>query len=76
MSARSGLVGKKSSRPYLGPSEAIFSIDRNNPKNAKILPIFLGGPIGPNHPVWVVAGAVGKDKDEFSDTTEEEDEDR
>ena len=44
MSARSGLVGKNASRPYLGPSEAIFSIGRKNPKNAKILPIFLGGP--------------------------------
>ena len=52
MSARSGLVGKKSSRPYLGPSEAIFSIGRKNPKNAKILLIFLGGPMGPIHPLW------------------------
>ena len=52
MSARSGLVGKKSSRPYLGPSEAIFSIGRKNPKNAKILPISLGGPMGPLRPVW------------------------
>ena len=43
MSARSGLVGKKSSRPRLGPSEAIFSMDRKNAKNVKILPIFLGG---------------------------------
>ena len=51
MSARSGLVGKKSSRPYLGPSEAIFSIGQKNPKNAKILPIFLGGPMGPIHAV-------------------------
>ena len=49
MSARSGLVGKKSSRPYLGPSEAIFSIDRKNPKNVKILPIFLGGPMSRGH---------------------------
>ena len=55
MSARSGLVGKKSSQPYLGPSEAIFSIGRKNPKNAKILPIFLGGPMGPIHPVWALA---------------------
>ena len=66
MSARSGLVGKKSSRPYLGPSEAIFSMDRKNPKNAKTLPIFLGGPMGPIHPVWALAaihptrgGAIG-----------------
>ena len=55
MLARSGLVGKKSSWPYLGPSEAIFSIGRKNPKNAKILPIFLGGPMGPIHPVWALA---------------------
>ena len=34
---------KKSSWPYLGPSEAIFSMERNN---AKKLPIFLGGPMG------------------------------
>ena len=34
---------KKSSRPHLGPSHAIFSMDRKNQKNAKILPIFLGG---------------------------------
>ena len=48
MSARSGLVGKKSSRPYLGPSEAILSMDRKNPKNCKILPIFVYFPgVGP-----------------------------
>ena len=55
MLARSGLVGKKSSRPYLGPSEAIFSMDQKNPKIAKILPIFLGGPMGPIHPVCACA---------------------
>ena len=55
MLARSGLVGKKSSRPYLGPSEAIFFIDRKNARNAKILHIFLGGPMGPIHPVWALA---------------------
>ena len=48
MSARSGLVGKKSSRPYLGPSEAIFSMDWKNPKNCKILHIFAYFPgVGP-----------------------------
>ena len=25
---------------------------RKNPKNVKILPIFLGGPMGPIHPLW------------------------
>ena len=58
MSARSGLVGKKSSWPHLGPSEAIFSIGRKNRKNAKILPIFLGGPMGPIHPVWGSGGVA------------------
>ena len=48
MLARSGLVGKKTSRPYLGPSEAIFSMDRKNPKNNKILLIFPYFPgVGP-----------------------------
>ena len=55
MLARSGLVGKKSSWPYLGPSEAIFSIGRKNPKIAQKLPIFLGGPMGPIHAVWALA---------------------
>ena len=35
MLARSVLVGKKSSWPYLGPSEAIFSMDRKNPKKCQ-----------------------------------------
>ena len=46
---------KKSSRPYLGPSEAIFSIGRKNAKNVKKLSIFLGGPMGPHSPVWALA---------------------
>ena len=40
----------------MGPSEAIFSMDRKNAKNAQKLPIFLGGPMGPIHPVWAAAG--------------------
>ena len=32
MLPRSGLIGKKSSWPHLGPSQAIFSMDRKNPK--------------------------------------------
>ena len=52
MSARSGLVGNKSSRPYLGPSEAIFSMDRKNPKNARILPIFPVWALAAIHPGW------------------------
>ena len=48
--ARSGLVGKNTSRSYFGPSEAICSMDRTNTqKMQKLLPtggIFLGGPIG------------------------------
>ena len=43
---------KKSSRPYLGPSQAIFSMDRKIQKRYICLPIFLGGPMGPIHPVW------------------------
>ena len=31
---------KKSSRPYLGPSEAIFSMDQKNPKNVKKIAYF------------------------------------
>ena len=43
---------KKSSWPHLGPSGPIFCVGRKNPKIAQILPIFLGGPMGPIHPVW------------------------
>ena len=52
MSARSGLAGKRPSRPHLGPSQAIFCVGRKNRKNAEFLTIFLGGPMGPIHPVW------------------------
>ena len=55
MSARSGLVGKIHRGAYLGPTQAIFSMGRKNPKNAQNLPIFLGGPMGPIHPVWALA---------------------
>ena len=43
---------KKSSWPHLVPFQGIFCVGRQNRKNAKILPIFLGGPMGPIHPVW------------------------
>ena len=48
MSARSGLVGKKLPAPFGGN----FYMDRKHTKNARILPISLGGPMGPIHPVW------------------------
>ena len=46
---------KKSSWPHLGPSQAIFSMDPKTLKFANKLPIFLGGPTGPIHPVWAFA---------------------
>ena len=53
MLARSGLVGNKSSRPYLGPSEAIFFMDRKNQKNEKKKCLFfLGGALAAIHPGW------------------------
>ena len=51
MLARFGLVGKNSSRPHLGPFEAFF-MGRKHAKNVGVLPIFLGGPMGPIHQVW------------------------
>ena len=30
-------------------------MDRKNQKNVKELPISLGGPMGPIHPVWALA---------------------
>ena len=56
MSARSGLVGKKSSWPHLGPSQAFFPMDRQNPKNIQKKYIFslVGRPVHENrmsHPV-------------------------
>ena len=44
---------KKSSRPYLGTSEAIFSIGWKNAKNVKKKCLFsLVGQWAPIHPVW------------------------
>ena len=51
MSARSGLVGKNPPAPF-GAISGIFCMGRKNAKNIKFLPIFLGGPMGPIHPVW------------------------
>ena len=59
MSARSGLAGERTSRPHLGPPQAIFCVGRKNQKNVKILLIFLGGPMGPIHPVWGPANRLG-----------------
>ena len=56
MSARSGLAGKKTSRPHLGPSGPNFCVGRKNPKNAFFLPIFLGGPLL----LSTLGGAIGK----------------
>ena len=58
MSARSGLAGKKHRGPHLGSSQAFFSMDRTNQKNAYLLPIFLGGAMGPIHPVWDLTSLV------------------
>ena len=43
---------KKSSWPCLGPSEAIFSMDRKNAKNCKGLPIFPWWALAAIHPGW------------------------
>ena len=50
MLARSGLVGKTSSWPYLEPSEAIFSMDRKSLKQCWNFAYFLGG--GSHFPSW------------------------
>ena len=52
MSARSGLVGNKTSWPHLGPFQAICSMGRTNVKHLLVFAIFLGGPMGPIHLVW------------------------
>ena len=44
---------KKTSRPHLGPSGPNFCVGRKIQKNKmKKMPIFLGVPMGPIHPVW------------------------
>ena len=40
MSARSGLVGQKTSQPHLGPFQFNFSMDRKKYNNRRFLPIF------------------------------------
>ena len=43
-----------SSWPHLGPSQAIVPWTKKS-KNMLNRLIFLGGPMGPSHPVWVLA---------------------
>ena len=40
MSARSGLAGKRPSRPQLGPSQTIFPMHRSNPENSHFFCLF------------------------------------
>ena len=44
----------KSSWPHLGPSQAIFPWT-GKIKNVYLFAIFLGGPMGPIHPVWALS---------------------
>ena len=55
---------KKSSWPYLGPSEAIFSMERKNAKNAKSLPIFLSmdGVNSSEIPDWLILAIPAHNK--------------
>ena len=50
MLARSGLVGNKSSWPHLGPSQAIFSMDRQKSKNRTNIVYFSWWANGPYSP--------------------------
>ena len=43
---------KTSSWLYLGPSQAMFYMDRKKSQSVQNLPMFLGGPMGPIYPVW------------------------
>ena len=52
MSARSGLVGKNHPGPIWGHLGPFFAWAEKIEKNAEILSIFLGGPMGPIHPLW------------------------
>ena len=52
MSARSGLVGNKKIPAPFGAISGQFSHGPEKCKKNKILAIFLGGPMGPIHPVW------------------------
>ena len=56
MSARSGLVGKKLEGPIWGhPKPFSPWTNTQKMKKQKNKHIFLGGPMGPIHPVWALA---------------------
>ena len=45
---------KKSSWLHLGQSQAIFPWTGKKQKHKYVVAIFLGGPMGPIHPVWAL----------------------
>ena len=45
---------KKTPSPIWGHFRSIFPWTNKNPKIVEFVPIFLGGPMGPTHPVWFV----------------------
>ena len=54
MSARSGFAGKILLVPFGAiPGHVFHGPEKSN------LPIFLGGPMGPIHPVWAMVGPIG-----------------
>ena len=55
LSVTSGLVGKNPPGPICGHPRPFFPLTGKIQKIWKILPIFLGGPMGPIHPVWALA---------------------
>ena len=52
MSARPGLVGQKQFPASFGAISGNFFHGPTKPKNVDFWPVFLGGPMGPIHPVW------------------------
>ena len=63
-------IGRKKNLPApFGASLGYFLHGPEKLKNVKILPIFLGGPMGPIHPVWghVLVSLYGLERAKLAD---------
>ena len=69
MLARSGLVGKNPPGPIWGHLRPFFPWAGRLKKMLKELPIFLGGPMGPIHPVWALAAIHPRWGNRYAATT-------
>ena len=59
---------KKTSWPHMQPFQANVSMGQNMQKNGCVFAIFLRGPMGPIHLVWICPGSKRREMDRLENS--------